>query len=374
MLATTLAIGASTTCTASHTLTQAEVDAGTVVNNASVTATPPSGPVVTNTATATVTIPRAPSVSLTKTAGTPSGNTAGSTVAYSFLVTNTGNLTLTGVAVTDPTVGAVTCPVTTLAPGASTTCTKTYTLTQADVNAGVVNNTATAAGTPPTGAAVTATSTANRTITRTATMSLDKQAGTPTGSTAGSTIAYTFIVTNTGNVTLTGVAITDAKVGAISCPQTTLAPAAATTCTKTYVITQADVDAGVVNNTASVTGTPPTGVTAPTATDNTSSTLTRTTTITLDKQSSGLTDIDSNGQDAGDRLNYTFVVTNTGNVTLTAVGVTDAKVADADLPEHDARSRRLHHLHRYATCSPRPTWTPATSPTRRRPPARHPPG
>jgi len=119
--ATTLAIGASTTCTASHTLTQVEVDAGTVVNNASVTATPPSGPVVTNTATATVTVPRAPGVSLTKTAGTPSGNTAGSTVAYSFLVTNTGNLTLTGITVTDPTVGAVSCPVTTLAPGASTT-------------------------------------------------------------------------------------------------------------------------------------------------------------------------------------------------------------------------------------------------------------
>ncbi len=330
--ATTLAIGASTTCTASHTLTQAEVDAGTVVNNASVSATPPSGPVVTNTATATVTVPRAPGISLAKTAGTPSGNTAGSTVAYSFLVTNTGNLTLTGITVTDPTVGAVSCPVTTLAPGASTTCTKTYTLTQADVNAGVVNNTATAAGTPPTGAAVTTTSTANRTITRTATMSLDKQAGTPTGSTAGSTIAYTFIVTNTGNVTLTGVAITDAKVGAITCPQTTLAPGAATTCTKSYVITQADVDAGVVNNTASVTGTPPTGVTAPTATDNTSSTLTRTTTITLDKQFGGLTDIDGNGQDAGDRLNYTFLVTNTGNVTLTAVGITDAKVTNLTCP------------------------------------------
>ncbi|HEY3338144.1 MAG TPA: GEVED domain-containing protein [Propionicimonas sp.] len=331
-VATSLAIGASTTCTATHTLTQAEVDAGTVVNNASVTATPPSGPVVTNTATATATIPRAPGISLAKTAGTPSGNIAGSTVAYSFLVTNTGNLTLTGVSVTDPTVGTVTCPATTLAPGAALTCTKTYTLTQADVNAGAVNNTATAAGTPPTGAAVTATSTANRTITRTATMTLDKQAGTPTGSTAGSTIAYTFIVTNTGNVTLTGVGVTDARVGAITCPQTTLAPGTATTCTKTYVITQADVDAGVVNNTASVTGTPPAGVTAPTATDNTTSTLTRTTTITLDKQFSGLTDSDSNGQDAGDRLNYTFLVTNTGNVTLTAVGVTDAKATNLTCP------------------------------------------
>ena len=51
--------------------------------------------------------------------------TAGDTIAYTFVVTNTGNVTLDSVAVDDPLVGAVSCPVTTLAPGASTTCTAT---------------------------------------------------------------------------------------------------------------------------------------------------------------------------------------------------------------------------------------------------------
>ena len=80
------------------------------------------------------------------------------------MVTNTGNVTLDPVSVDDPKVGSVTCPVTKLAPGASTTCTATYTLTQADVDAGEVVNVATATGTDPTGTDVTAEDTTTTTI------------------------------------------------------------------------------------------------------------------------------------------------------------------------------------------------------------------
>src|SRR5690606_8868125 len=91
-----------------------------------------------------------------KTAGTPSGSTAGSTIAYTFVVTNTGNVTITGLVVNDAQLdAAAVCPVTTLAPGEETTCTGTHTITQAEVDAGVVDNSATATGTPPTGPSVT---------------------------------------------------------------------------------------------------------------------------------------------------------------------------------------------------------------------------
>ena len=65
----------------------------------------------------------------------PASSAAGTPVTYSYLVTNTGNVTLNPVTVTDPMPGlsAITCPATTLAPRATETCTATYTTTQADV-------------------------------------------------------------------------------------------------------------------------------------------------------------------------------------------------------------------------------------------------
>src|SRR6202021_859095 len=77
---------------------------------------------------------------------------AGTTLHYSFLVTNTGNVTLSAIQVNDtdlPGLSAITCPDASLAPGASETCTATYVTTQADVQAGSVVNTATAQGDPP---------------------------------------------------------------------------------------------------------------------------------------------------------------------------------------------------------------------------------
>ena len=70
-------------------------------------------------------------------------------INYSFTLTNTGNVTLTGIAVSDPLAGPVTCMAMSLAPGASTTCTASYTITQSDVDAGGVENTATVTASSP---------------------------------------------------------------------------------------------------------------------------------------------------------------------------------------------------------------------------------
>ncbi|MEU8386364.1 hypothetical protein, partial [Streptosporangium sp. NPDC048865] len=270
---TTLAPGARTTCTSTYETTQADVDAGSVVNTAAASGTPPTGPAVASAAsTVTVAIAATSSLELLKTASPSSVTAAGRLITYSYLVVNTGNATLTGVEVEDTVFSGTgappvaVCPVTTLAPGASTTCTSTYETTQADVDAGSVVNTAVASGTPPTGSAVDSDpSTVTVAIAAAPSLELLKTASPTTVTAAGRPITFSYVVVNTGNATLTGVEVEDTVFSGTGappvavCPVTTLAPGASTTCTSTYETTQADVDAGSVVNTAVASGTPPTG-------------------------------------------------------------------------------------------------------------------
>jgi uncharacterized repeat protein (TIGR01451 family) len=64
-------------------------------------------------------------------------------ITYTIVVENTGNVTLTNIAVADPKTG-LDVIIASLAPGASVTYTETYTITLADLNSGSVVNTATA--------------------------------------------------------------------------------------------------------------------------------------------------------------------------------------------------------------------------------------
>ena len=60
-------------------------------------------------------------------ADTPTGPMipAGNTVTWTYVVTNGSNAPVSDIAVTDSDIGPISCPVDTLAPGASTTCTAT---------------------------------------------------------------------------------------------------------------------------------------------------------------------------------------------------------------------------------------------------------
>ena len=101
-----------------------------------------------------------------------------------------------------PGLSAIDCQeVTPIAPGASITCTATYTTTQADVNAGAVSNVGTANATTVDGTEVSMSGTVRTGHGHTG-IALVKSASIKTFSAAGVAVTYRFQVTNTGQVTL----------------------------------------------------------------------------------------------------------------------------------------------------------------------------
>ena len=279
-----VAPGASMTCTASHTITQADIDAGSYLNTSCVDATGATQACAGEDVPAVQT----PALSIEKTVTgvdadtTPpfSVDAAGDVISYSILVTNTGNQTLTGVSVSDPRITNLDCDPSTgnqttgfvLAPGATLTCTGTYTVLQSDLDGngggdGDIDNTATADSiqTEPVtdSAAVPLGQSAALSIEKTVT-GVDADTTPPFAvDAAGDVISYSILVTNIGNQTLTGVAVSDPRIANLDCDPSTgnqttgfaLAPGATLTCTGTYTVTQADLDGngggdGDIDNTA----------------------------------------------------------------------------------------------------------------------------
>ena len=89
-------------------------------------------------ATLTVLLPdNSPGLSLNKTADPTTYTSVGQVIVYTYVVTNIGNTTLTGpFTVTDDKLGSFTCgsAETSLAPGASVTCTMSYTIKASDLS------------------------------------------------------------------------------------------------------------------------------------------------------------------------------------------------------------------------------------------------
>ena len=293
---TTLVPGQTAVFSGTYTVTQADIDHGSIVDHATATGTPPSGTAVTATSnTVTVTATQSASIVIDKTASPTTVTAAGQIITYTFMVTNTSNVTLTDVNVTDnptPPAGGViaTCQslsdptgscsgaTTTLVPGQIASFTGTYIVTQTDIDNGKIVDRATATGTPPSGVPVSDTSDHDVVVvvTQTESLSIVKSASPTTVTGANQAVTYTFMVTNTGNVTLTDVGVTDNPVtpaggvtptcqilsnpaGTCSGATTSLAPGQIATFSGIYTVTQADVDHGSIVDTATATGKPPSG-------------------------------------------------------------------------------------------------------------------
>ena len=176
----------------------------------------------------------------------------GDTLTYRAVADNTGNVPLENVRIKDILVhpSGIDCGI--LRIDATCTVTANYTIVQSDVEEGSVTNTATA----------TADGVADKTVTRQSSvdqveeLELEKTTAADGFDGTGESISYSYRVTNTGTVSLSGtLEIDDDKIGSgdITCPAVPsggLAPGTFLTCTGSYTTVQADVDAGKVTNKA----------------------------------------------------------------------------------------------------------------------------
>ncbi len=312
---------------------------------------------------------------VTKSSSAPTVNQGASTtltdandrITFTFVVQNNGTVNMTAVVPIDNgvtfngvagtgTLGAFTPASATVNAGASQTFTAVYTLSAADVmnGAGVTNgvvNTARSRGTVAGGAIATSSSTtATTTITTVAGVSVTKTASAPTialgpnttFTDAGDTITFSYLVRNMGSVALTNVfpsdvgprfnsiAGTNALSGFTPAAPVNLAVGATQTFTATYVLSQTDVANAVginngVSNVAAATGRSPAGTTITSPNSTALTTVPAAAIMSIDKtfvltDTVGLTPVRA---DLNELVTYTYTVTNTGNVPINNVSISD---------------------------------------------------
>lgn len=268
---------------------------------------------ISNPALLTVDYDQMPAVTLLKTVDSSALSlppVAGEIVTYTYTVNNTGNVALQNVTVTETTfTGTGTTPVPggevitsndsglsidaaangsvdNLGAGDTATFTADYAITQADINAGMVDNQATVTGDNVTGTPISDLSDdpndpttpdgdpTTVTFGQNPTLELVKSASGVLSAppAVGDTVTYDFVVTNTGNVTVLNVTVTDTEFsGTGTLPSPTfvsggsdedsgagvqdLLPGQSIIFRSTYQITQADIVAGMLENSATTSGT-----------------------------------------------------------------------------------------------------------------------
>ena len=334
----TLAPKEQTVCSGNYTATQSDIDDGSpIINTVTASGLDPDDNVVEDEDDVSVPVSEAaPAISLTKliTDGSPY-LAVDDVINYQITATNTGNVTLSGVEISDPQVTLGTCTPaqpTALARAATLICQASYTITQAEIDAGSFTNTAEAGGSDPDGQPVTASDSATANSTATPSLAIDKSqtSGPNPVTAAGEELGYEIVVENTGAVTLTDIEISDTlpdrSEGSLEGPTESISPdgvlevGESWVWTISYTVTQGDLDAGAdLVNSASVTTAevpgPTTAIETTAIEVNPALAIVKTGTFN-DEHGDGF------GQ-VGETISYAFEVTNTGNVVIKDVAVSD---------------------------------------------------
>lgn len=343
-----------------YLLKQEDIDNGQVVNSAiaSGLSGPGAGkPIETDPSDVTVPTFSDAKLTLVKalSSAVPAPAYAGDMLEWTVIATNDGNVTLHNVVVTDPLKDAVVTPasVATLAPGENFTFTVKAPIQQQHINNGMVENTATAEfenpAKPNDDQDPVESNKVETPLAHQPAISLEKEANIDALSQPAKVddvIIYSFTIRNIGNVPLDGIVLTDELDGfeldaadVEKLRTLTLQPVNAAKDNEAevevivygrYKLKASDVDAGKLENSADVAGTPTYGDDKTPVTDDSSTDtdFERQPSIKLIKTITET--VFSTPVQAGDTITYAFAIHNTGNVTLDHIRIEEL-VADVQV-------------------------------------------
>jgi uncharacterized repeat protein (TIGR01451 family) len=281
-----------------------------------------------------------PALTITKSATPITYNALGQPITYTYTVTNSGNVNLSYITVTDTTLHQrISISNSSLAPGQSTTGKYTYMTSQTDVENNYVVNTATSSCifnhhqvSNTNTATVNAVQSPALLITKTVCVSPINVDAPGTYSAPGQFIKYTYTVQNTGNVYLSNIWIIDDHItNSITMSSSNLAPGQSAIVNATYSTTQSDVDNGSVVNTAT---------SSCMFNHHPVSNTTTTTVNAVQRPSLAIRQLATTNNPTdpttyntvGQTITYTYTVTNSGNVNITApINVIDNKIATSPI-------------------------------------------
>jgi uncharacterized repeat protein (TIGR01451 family) len=159
----------------------------------------------------------------------------------------------------------------------------------------------------------------------------------------GDKVAYHYTIYNVGNVDIARVSVTDPTIGPVSCPTPPapgLTPGQRVTCTAqtAHTVTQADVDAGTVTDTATAGCTDALGEACGPSNRSTVPipTVAPAPLTSVKKIARVAPAADQRYVRLGDKIHYSFKVTNIGNVDLARVSVSDPALGPVDCPARKA--------------------------------------
>ena len=318
---TVVAAGEVLTFTATHVVTEADLPSP-LENTVTVSGTDSQGTPIEETTTETVEVTYTSSYSVTKVADVASAN-IGDTITYTYTITNTGDTTISGIAVLDSKIGPITPPATEIAPGDVLSFTATYEVTEADLPS-PLENTVTVSGTDSEGTPIEETATETVEVTYTSSYRVTKVADVASAN-IGDTITYTYTITNTGDTTIGEISVIDNVLGDITPADTEIAAGEVLTFTATHVVTEADLPGPIVN-TVTVTGTDPQGTPVEEPATETVD-VTYAASIEVSKSAS------TSSAAIGETVTYTYIITNTGDVAVTDLALTDDQLGTIELPQ-----------------------------------------